>query len=343
MDVFDNFVDVSLLHNRRIFRIMQVKSKLYMLIRGTLFLGCVFFILSSACGQGYPFENSRLSRVDDLRIHYRYWEGAGAQSKGSCLLVHGFGGSTFSWEAVADSLHRLGYEVVAIDIPPFGYSDKSHRINQSVTAHAQRIHKFIHQEFPGRCWHFAGHSMGGAVVQAYALMFPEDLTSVTFVAAALFTELPRVERTVHFLLRLSPVRYVAGELAEEWLLTYGRLERLLESAYGVAPDRQQVLAYLDPLTVPGTARAILSAAAFHKEIKKLDAANLEVRSIAIWGDADTWVGHRSKLPALDRMSETELVLLEGVGHNPMETHFDEMMEAWLPFLIRHSSPDPYDH
>jgi len=279
-----------------------------------------------------PFDNSRQAAMAGVRMHYRHWEVSGGQAAGHILLVHGFAGSTFSWEEVADSLHSLDYEVIAVDIPPFGYSDKDHRINQSRTAHAKRIHQLLQQELPGRKWHLAGHSMGGAIAQAYALMYPEDLLSVTFVAPVLFSNLRPDDGDVRFLLRSSPLSWLAGELAEEWLINAGRVEGLLASAYGTEPSETQVAAYLEPLLIPGTARAILSSPVYYQEVDRLDAADLAVPAKAIWGDADDWVSWESQKNTLDRMPEIDLVQLEGVGHNPMETHFEEFMRAWLPFL-----------
>ena len=285
-----------------------------------------------AGGMHLPFDNSRMDTVDGVAIHYRHWEQPEGERKGSCLLLHGFGASTFSWQEVADSLHQLGYEVVAVDIPPFGFSDKSARINQSVTAHALRLKQMTTGVLPGRKWHLAGHSMGGRVAQAFSIQYPEHLHSVTFVSAAIFSTLEVESRPARTLLRLSPLRFLLGELAEEWVITPRRLEDMLQSAYGTPPDEDQVEAYLHPLRIPGTARAILAAATFHEELTPLDAANLRVPAIAIWGDSDTWVPVERRERALERMPDTELILLEGVGHNPMETHFDEFMGSWIPFL-----------
>lgn len=279
-----------------------------------------------------PFENSHYFDADGVYMHYRHWNNENAETHGHVLLIHGFGGSSFSWEAVADSLQSFGYEVIAVDIPPFGYSDKDHRINQSRTAHAQRIHELLKSEFPGRDWHLAGHSMGGAIAQAYALMYPDDLLSVTFVAPVLFSKLQPDDEDVRFLLRISPLSWIAGALAEEWLINYERVESLLASAYGTEPTEAQVEAYLKPLLIPGTARAILSSPVYYSEVESLHAANLAVPAKAIWGDADDWVSWESQKSTLERMPDIDLILLEGVGHNPMETHFEEFMNALLPFI-----------
>lgn len=297
----------------------------------TIVFALIITVLSGTA-MAFPFGNSHQVYIDDVRIHYRYWPVSDEELKGSFLLVHGFGGSTFSWQEVADSLQNLGYAVIAVDMPPFGYSDKSSRINQSVTAHAERLHRLIQSEFPGRTWHLAGHSMGGAVVQAYALMYPDDLQTVTFVAGALFSRISEAGQHVNFLLRLSPLRFVLGELAEQWFINNNRIEQLLESAYGKPPTEEQVNAYLQPLRIPGTARAILSSAAYYHELQSLEANALQVPAIAIWGEEDTWVSYKGRKSVIEQMQNLQLVLLEDTGHNPMETHLDAFMEAWLTAL-----------
>ncbi len=279
-----------------------------------------------------PFNNSYSVDIKGVDVHYRYWEVADGHIEGSVLLVHGFAGSTFSWQAAADRLQQEGYEVVAVDLPPYGFSDKSHRTNQSVTAQADRLFFLIQSEFPGREWHLSGHSMGGAVVQAFALLYPEKVKGVTFVAPALFSRIQVVDEPAQNLLWSSPAGFILGALAERWFINGSRVAGLLESAYGTAPTKQQVRGYLDPLRVPGTARAILSSSGYSAELYDLDAALFDVPAIAIWGDSDSWVPYTSRSAALERMPGVELLVLEGVGHNPMETHLDDFMEVWISFI-----------
>ncbi len=292
----------------------------------------IVLVCFTARAGNLPFDNSGVATVEGIQIHYRLWEVEGRPARGSVFLVHGFAASTISWDQVADSLNQTGYEVVAVDVPPFGYSDKSHRMNQSITAHARRFHQLIQEVFPGREWHMAGHSMGGGIVQAYALMYPDDLLCVTFVAASLFDKLPGTPHAVNPLLRFSTVRFVIGEVARVWYIGPRRVESLLASAYGIEPTKEQVSGYLQPLLAPGMAMALLSSAFHYFEIADLDASGLQIPALAIWGDSDNWVPHKSRQHILKKMPETELILLNGAGHIPMETHPEDFMQAWLPFI-----------
>ncbi|MFW5725978.1 MAG: alpha/beta fold hydrolase, partial [Bacteroidota bacterium] len=94
----------------------------------------------------------------------------------------------------------------------------------------------------------------------------------------------------------------------------------------------QVEAYLEPLLLPGTARAILHMQRFSREIAVLDAAALDVPALAIWGENDTWVPLESGNKVLEKMPGVQLRVIEQAGHNPMETHPDQFMTLWMHFL-----------
>lgn len=293
----------------------------------------LFFFSSPDAAASRPFPNSHFATVDNLELHYRLWEPAAEPARGNVLLVHGFSGSTFSWEEVADSLSRLGYRVVAADVPPFGYSDRNPRQNQSVTARAALLNTFLDNRFPGNLWHIAGHSMGGGIVQAMALIAPERFVSVCFVAPTLFKKTQQGRRgTPPVWLRIPGFTTFAGHLAESWFLTESRIRSSLASAYGEEPSHEQVQAYLEPLRIPGTARAILNSTRFSKELASLDVENFSVPALAIWGENDTWVSLASRREIAESMAGLQLEVIEEAGHNPMETHFDAFMDLWLTFL-----------
>lgn len=298
-----------------------------------ILLVIVSLLFSGSLKAGRPvFSNSSFARVDGLKLHYRIWEPGVETAKGHVLMVHGFSGSTFSWQQAADSLSRAGYFAVAVDVPPFGYSDRAPRQNQSVTARAKLLHNFLQQEFPGTAWHLAGHSMGGGIVQAMALMYPESYESVTLVAPSLFSRIQKGRASPPAWMLIPGLTTFAGNLAESWFITRARIEELLTSAYGATPDNKQVEGYLKPLLIPGTARGILHAQRFREEIAEPDIATLFVPALAIWGENDTWVPLQSRKHILEKAPEITLSVINDAGHNPMETHMGEFMSLWLHFL-----------
>lgn len=293
----------------------------------------------AAPGYPLPYGNSQSAVIDGVRLHYRLWPAPEEARRGTVLLVHGFSGSTHSWARTAPALQQAGFEVIAIDIPPFGYSDKSPRLNASNSARAALLKQWQDSLFPGRSWHLAGHSMGGGIVEALALMYPRETLSTVFVAGAVFGELKAGKRQSNSLLRFRPVQCFLGNLAESWFITPRRIAGLLESAYGSPPDQEAILAYYRPLQIPGTARAILAGSAGSFEITALEVQDLQGPLLGVWGGNDTWVPLQGRQKILDRMPGIKIEVIQGAGHNPMETHPEAFNHILMDFLMSVESPE----
>lgn len=279
-----------------------------------------------------PFPESRNAEIDGTKIHYRYFDITDTVKRGTVLLVHGFAGSTFSWRFITDTLTASGFEVVAVDLPPFGYSDKSHLINQSNTARALLLERFISETFPGRSWHLVGHSLGGAVVEALAIISAEDIAGVMFVGGAIFDSVDPDTPWAPWLLRKGLCRGVLLVTVKPLLLNRLTVKRLLTSAYGRKPLKYETLGYLKPLKQRGTARSILKMGVVSRELMPIRADSLKLPVMAVWGDKDTWVPAENYIQVLDHMPESKLVMIPGAAHAPMETHTIEFTDVMMKFL-----------
>ncbi len=278
-----------------------------------------------------PFENSRSSLVEGIKIHYRIWPVPAEERRGSVLLIHGFSGSTFSWRSNAPVLQQQGFEVIAVDVPPFGYSDKSSGINGSVTFRDQLMANWLNQEFGSRSWHLVGHSLGAAIAQAMALRFPHAMNTLVIVDGAVFGKLePSVRKST--LLCFGLVRNAAAGLARLFYLTSNKIEKLLTSAYGRQPEKAEIDQYLAPLRLKGAPKAILAVSACSHEVFTVDSRTLSIPVLAIWGEKDTWVPLPSRKAILDKIPDLKLEVIGGAGHNPMETHEKDFNRILLDFL-----------
>src|SRR5690349_6835575 len=63
--------------------------------------------------------DSKFIRINNVEIHYK--EKGGGDN--AFILLHGFGGSTYSWREVMDDFARYGH-VIAYDRPAFGLSER---------------------------------------------------------------------------------------------------------------------------------------------------------------------------------------------------------------------------
>jgi pimeloyl-ACP methyl ester carboxylesterase len=97
--------------------------------------------------------------INNIQVYYEFYP---KQSAPTIVLLHGFLSSTFTFRHLIPLLSQ-DYQVLSVDIPPFGKSGKSMRFIYSYQNIANTIIQLIeHLELKDLI--FIGHSMGGQIV-----------------------------------------------------------------------------------------------------------------------------------------------------------------------------------
>jgi pimeloyl-ACP methyl ester carboxylesterase len=287
-----------------------------------------------------PYRNSHFTKVDSVGFHYRLWNGNLESPKGKVILIHGFLGSTFCWRENYDTLARAGYKVLALDLPGFGYSERTTTVNQSQSNRARLIWdllKAIDGQDTTR-WNIVGHSMGGGAAEAMALMKPERTRTLTIVNGMVFLENDNIQGAFITLSRNKQYNRIFSSLVEKDVLTYGRVEKLLKKNYGFIPDSTVVNGYLTPLLIEGTAESVLSVFSNSKEIAELDVRTLtNTPVLVIWGRRDKTIGLSRGIKFVKNVPSSALVIIQHCRHAPMETNPAEFNGHLIRFL------DSYNH
>jgi 2-hydroxy-6-oxonona-2,4-dienedioate hydrolase len=306
----------------------------------------LLFICSFASGSvpygdipAKPFENSYFTVIDSLRIHYRTWNTEIKKPKGKVLLIHGFCGSTFCWRYNYDTLVSAGYMVVAIDLPGFGYSERSAKLNQSQSNRARMIWELISAIDPQSTskWNIVGHSMGGGTAEAVALMKPERTQSLTILDGMIFIKNTNVNVRVVGLVNHPVYKEILLSYTEHRYLSFSNFRRQLKGTYGFLPDTLTVNAYLAPLQIEGTAETVVNLLANSGEIQELDARGLsQLPVLVIWGKKDHTIRLSNGKKLKRAVPSIELEVIPDAHHMAMETH-PEMFNAMLiEFLDRNN-------
>lgn len=281
-----------------------------------------------------PFHNSAFETVHGYSFHYRVYRPEEAPVTGKLLLVHGLGGSTFSFEAAAPQIAEQGYLVLSVDLPGFGYSDRNPAYDHSQANRAKDVWTLLSLVDEGLPvglavlpWHLAGHSMGGGTVAAMAVQNEARTASLVLIDPALFSN-----SRGFFAMDIAPVNRWLQVALEHFILTENNIKRYLGSAYGREPSPAEVQGYLAPLRLRGTAQALGQMVRSFKREDPTRIQGLKTPILAIWGQDDTMVppGDLEKLQAI-RPDLTPL-LIAGAAHCPMETHVDIFVEATLNWM-----------
>lgn len=101
---------------------------------------------------------------------------------GVVVLLHGKNFCAATWNASIQPLVAAGYRVIAPDQVGFCKSSKPERYQYTFAQLAANTHALLQQLQLGDVpVHLVGHSMGGMLAVRYALMFPQDLRSLSLV------------------------------------------------------------------------------------------------------------------------------------------------------------------
>lgn len=119
------------------------------------------------------------------RVHWVEMGGAspGQEPDALCVFVHGLGGSSANWEALAPLLSGT-FRCVALDLVGFGRTEAAER-GASVGDNTELVAAFIEQVAPSSMpLLLVGSSMGGLIAAGYAVAHPSRLAGVVLLDPA---------------------------------------------------------------------------------------------------------------------------------------------------------------
>lgn len=284
----------------------------------------------AGCASLRPFEEirrevpeDRFLRIGDQLVHIEQ-AGEGAP----VVLIHGFGGSTYSWRKVMPGLAE-SFRVVAIDLSGFGYTQRPRR-PESYSREAQgelvlRIMDALGMERA----HLIGHSYGGGITLWLARYHPERVRSMVLVDSSAPTY-ANDRRS-----RLAALRPVTSLFLRSWVLRPATVRKaLLRSFYDdsrVTPELVQ--AYYERLRVEGVADAYYGLTAPNRgPAEPVRLEEIRTPALILWGRHDVVIPLAGGQRAATMLPRATLVVMEKSGHLPMEEQPEEFLQAVVPFL-----------
>lgn len=297
---------------------------------GLLVFASVLPYLLPMSGRGLPPRKSpyfegRFTEVCGLRWHFQRWLPSDASpARSRIVLIHGFAGSTFSWRLTGAALAEAGHEVLAIDLPPYGYTTRGEP-DRGLDECVAQIVLDEAGELPVIA---VGHSRGARVAAHVAAALGDRAAGVVLVDGGLSGG-SRSPGALAGLLQHPPLSRWAEVIAHYHMLKPERFASTLASAYGREPTEAEVDGYRTPLLLAGTAPRVLGPA---PALAPLDVAALPAAQLIVWGRRDTWVPPAVAERTAQALPGARLVWIEEAAHNPMETHPQEFMAALNAFL-----------
>lgn len=273
--------------------------------------------------------------ADGARVHVRDTGGDGPV----IVLLHGSNSSLHTWEPVKRYLRD--YRVVTLDLPGHGLTGASptHRYDTAEmvaavdgVASALNLDRFI----------LGGNSMGGGVSWRYALDHPDKVRALLLLDAGGMP--PRAgDRPPESNIGFRIMRSSVGRFIGRYVTPRSLIERSLRGSVSdqtVVTD-EAVDRYWELLRFPGNREAtgIRFAGYAIDEAAAERARGISVPTLVIFGREDRIINPGAAQSFAERIAGSEVVMMDGIGHLPMEEAPQSTAMAIRMFLARRLPAD----
>lgn len=238
-----------------------------------------------------------------------------------------------------DALCDERLRCLAIDLPPFGYSERAADGNYGREQQAARIASFIRALRLNEPL-LVGHSFGAGPTVETAMRYPDEVRTFALLAGALGLEAGPPSTTVRAILAVPFLRTAlsSATLANPWVLRKS-LEAFVEDDAVVTDEL--VERFAAPTRVGGTARSAgvwARTALFADESASASGQRSSYRAydrpvLLVWGEKDsaTPLAQGEELRSL--LPDGTLTVIRGVGHFPHLEAQADVVAALRLFLV----------
>jgi pimeloyl-ACP methyl ester carboxylesterase len=249
------------------------------------------------------------------------------------ILFHGTAAWSELWRRSIDALASAGFRVIALDLPPFGFSDRPG--SYARRDQAARVNDVLGQ-LPAAPAIIVGHSFGAGAATEFVMRYPERARALVVVDAAL--GLTEAASDPPLLLQPQWIREVLVSLTiTNPLATKTLLKSLIEKKERGLAEYVEILQR--PTTLRGSTPDIadwlyyfVGADRTAESADRAAYARVKLPAAILWGDKDsvTPVAQARDLRTL--LPQAELTLLPGLGHIPQIEDPDAFNDALLKAL-----------
>jgi pimeloyl-ACP methyl ester carboxylesterase len=244
------------------------------------------------------------------KIGYVTGRGGIVEDRKTLVFVHGSGGTHLHWNYQRQFFQDL-YNVVLVDLP--GHGNAGDMAEASVKAYAHHLLQLL-RSIPGDLFCLFGHSLGGGIVQEFALLYPNLAEALILVGTgARLRVLPeiltgiqeRFEETVALINDYAFSRESRTDLIQRGVHSMLRTDPTVLHGDLTACDRFDIMDRLGGIQIP---------------------------SLVVCGGDDVLTPPKYARYLADRIKNARLEIISGAGHMVMIEQPDEFNRRVLRFL-----------
>lgn len=269
--------------------------------------------------------DATIKTVNGIELYYE-WYPCGSEAR-TVVLLHGFLSSTFSFRKLVPLLNKH-YNVLTVDLPPFGKSGKSTRFlytYKNIAATVIGLLGELNIERPI----LAGHSMGGQYVLNMIALKPDITEHAVLFCSSGYLKPPG--RLLSFGSRL-PFFHLA---VKRWLVRTGGVKENLKLVVHDQSmiDEEMLRGYMQPFLskqmFQGIGRLIHDR---EGDLPPEALRKIETSCLLIWGEYDRVVPVEVGERLQSDLQNAELVILENTGHLVPEERPEECYNLMKNFI-----------
>jgi pimeloyl-ACP methyl ester carboxylesterase len=250
-----------------------------------------------------------------MRVH---WRDEGCRDCPAIILLHGSNSSLHTFEPMIAELAGE-YRIITYDQPGHGLTGPHPRDDYTAAGMFEALNAVANAARLDR-FYLGGNSMGGWVAWRYALNYPERVEGLILIDAA-GAPLREGESAPPLnlgfrLLRNPLLRPLLSQITPRSLVQKSLQETVADPSI---VTNAMVDRYWELLRFPGNRRASALRADADREAEVFDRiSDITAPTLLLWGAEDRLIFPSAATTFDERLPNAEVVILDGVGHIPME-------------------------
>jgi pimeloyl-ACP methyl ester carboxylesterase len=264
---------------------------------------------------------------------------------GTIIFIHGTAAWSGLWRETMTRFAEAGYDCIAVDIPPFGFSERPSTPSYDNTSQAKRIVALMDTLKLKHAILF-GHSFGGGATLETALMIPNrvDMLILEDVGGLNLNLQPAPQNqspsAVEMFLGTPVIRNpILATTGTNPLFTKTLISAMVKNPATVTEEKIKILQ--QPLVLQGATntlgdwlKSVLGVQQVSLTSDPKNYQTLTMPTLILWGDSDTVIPIKEGEYLQSLIPHSELVVMKGVNHIPHVEDLDMVVKLVVEFLTR---------
>ena len=273
----------------------------------------------------YQKANSAFIDIDGVSVHY-IMEGRMDDSL-PIVFIHGTSASLHTWDTLS-SLLKTNKKIIRFDLPAFGLTGPN-RLNQyDFNFYNQFIDEFLLKLNVTQCI-VAGNSLGGSIAWNYAIASPDKVKQLILLDASGY---PKKDEKGSLGFKLAAIPVLNQALKH--ISPISLIRKSLEDAFydKSLVTEKMVQQYHDMLLREGNRAAVLELFQHPMKPDPSKIKTITQPTLIIWGKEDQLISYKNAALFNQDIQDSRVLVLDKVGHIPMEEAPNQVATAILKFI-----------